>query len=201
MDANIPSKKILIKIAQKHYPTGHRMDKQRGTNCTGEMLNYINEKGENIRLFVKKAFLRMNSEVFEGEYKLLKSKLKNIIPNQGFVGVGNDIFAFCCPIEIKVDFLYEKNQRYIFQLLKNNPKLLKQLKFFIKCFDEFVSEGKILDLQGKENLVISNSNKLYYTDSFLVFSEYTVTQSLSNIEILRKLVLEVEKTVLENKNT
>lgn len=201
MDANIPSKKILIKIAQEHYPTWHRTDKQRWTNCTWEMLNYINEKWENIRLFVKKAFLRMNSEVFEGEYKLLKSKLKNIIPNQWFVWVWNDIFAFCCPIEIKVDFLYEKNQRYIFQLLKNNPKLLKQLKFFIKCFDEFVSEWKILDLQWKENLVISNSNKLYYTDSFLVFSEYTATQSLSNIEILRKLVLEVEKTVLENKNT
>lgn len=200
MNANIPSKRILIKIAQEHYPTWHRSDKQRWTNCTWEMLNYINEKWENIRLFVKKALLRMNCAIFEKEYRLLKSKLKNVIPNQWFVWVWNDIFAFCCPIEIKVDILFEKNLKYIFILLQQNPKLLKQLKFFIKCFDEFANEWKILDLQWKENLVISNNNSLYYTDSFLVFSEYTTTQSLKNIEILRNLVEEVEKTNLENNN-
>jgi hypothetical protein len=192
MTNNIPSKKTLIKIAQESYPTWHRADKQRWTNCTWEMLNYI-KNWENIRLFVKKSFLRINSEKFEEEYKLIKSKFKNIVPNQWFVWVWNDVFAFCSPIEIKVDILWNRNKNYIINLLKQNKKLLKQLIFFIKCYEEFVNEWKVVDLQWDENLVISDDNKLYYTDSFLVLSEHTKKKSLENLELLKTLINEVEQ--------
>lgn len=190
----IPWKDELEKIAQEHYPTWHREDIQRGTNCSWEMLNYI-KNWKNIRLFAKKSFLRWDIEKFEQEYKLIKSRLKNIVPNQWFVWIWWTIFAFCAPIWIKIDVLSDKNRPYLIALLQQESKLLKQLKFFIKVFEEFLQEWLTLDLYGNENLVISDDNKLYYLDSFLVFHQSQNVQewSLRNLDFLKWLVQEVSK--------
>lgn len=189
----IPGKTELAKIAQEHYPTGHRIDANRGTNCTWEMLNYIKD-GKNIRLFAKKSFLRWDIEKFESEYKLIKSRLKNIVPNQWFVGLGWNIFAFCAPIGIKIDVLSDKNRKFLIETIRNEPKLLKQIKFFIKVFEDFLEEWLTLDLYWNENLVISDDNKLYYLDSFLVFHQSINLQqwSIQNLKYLKWLVSEIE---------
>lgn len=191
----IPWKDELGKIAQEHYPTWHRQELQRGTNCSWEILNYINDTGKNIRLFAKKSFLKWNMQKFEEEYKLIKSRLKNIVPNQWFVWVWWHIFAFCAPIWIKVDVLSEKNRPYLIALLQKEPKLLKQFKFFVKEFELLNQEWHTLDLYGNENLVISDENKLYYLDSFLVFHDSPNIQSwsLKNLDVLKEIILEVEK--------
>jgi len=191
----IPSKDELTKLAlNQEYQIWYREDLQRWTNCKWEMMNYL-KNWKNIRLFVKKSFLRMNVLKFEEDYKLLKSKLKNIIPNQWFIWVWIDVFAFCAPIWIKVDIISDKNTNYIVELLKKEPKLLKQLKFFIKCYEEFLNEWRVLDLYWTENLVISDDNKLYYLDSFLVFHDSKNVQewSLNSFDFLKTLINEVNK--------
>lgn len=189
----IPWKDELAKIAQNHYPTWHREDTQRWTNCHWEMLNYL-KNWKNIRLFAKKSFLRWDIEKFEEEYKLIKAKLKNIVPNQWFVWVWWNIFAFCVPIWIKIDVLSDKNREFLIETLKLEPKLLKQLKFFIKSFEEFLQEWLTLDLYWNENLVISDDNRLYYLDSFLVFhqSQNVQKSSIKNLDFLKWLVEQVE---------
>jgi len=187
----IPWKKELHKIAKKNtYPTWNREDMQRWTNCIWETINFL-KNWKNKKLFIKKSFLKRDIKQFENDYKLLKEKLKNIIPNQAFIRTwDNSVFAFCAPIDIKVDILLEENEEYIIELLKKDKKLLKQLKFFIRQFEELKNEWKIIDLFWKENLVISDENKLYYVDSFLVFHESEIIKnwSLENFEKIKKLV-------------
>lgn len=191
----IPWKDELEKIAKNHYPTWHREDAPRGTNCSWEMLNYL-KWDRNIRLFAKKSFLRWDSRKFEEEYKIIKAKFKNIVPNQWFVSVWWDVFAFCAPIWVKIDVLSDKNRQYLVEVIKQEPRLLKQLKFFIKSFEELLNQWLILDLYWSENLVISDDNKLYYLDSFLVFHQSSNVKewSIKNLEFLKEIVSEVEKS-------
>lgn len=191
----IPGKYKLAKIVQNRYPTWHRVDASRWTNCSWEMLNYL-KWDRNIRLFVKKSFLRLDSRKFEEEYKIIKAKFKNIVPNQWFVSVWWDVFAFCAPIWVKIDVLSDKNRQYLIEVIKQEPRLFKQLKFFIKSFEELLNEWLTLDLYWSENLVISDDNKLYYLDSFLVFHESSIVKewSMRNLEFLKEIVNELERS-------
>jgi len=195
----IPRKDELENVASDMYPTGHRKAMQNWTNCVWEMINYI-KNWRNIRLFAKKSFLKWDIEVYENEYKMIKSKLKNIVPSQGFVSSGNEIFVFCAPISIKIDALIPENREYLLETIYMNPKLYKQLKFFLRKYEEMMSEEKVLDLYWTENLVISDDNKLYYIDSFLVFNDSKVVRewSLNNLEYLKSVIEEVEELKKED---
>ncbi len=189
----IPRKDELKNVASEMYPTGHRKWLQNGTNCVWEMINYI-KNWRNIKLFAKKSFIKWDISKFEEEYKYIKSKFKNIVPNQGFVPSWNDIFVFCAPIAIKIDILVEENREYLVETIFENQRLLKQLKFFIKKYEELQDEWHILDLYWTENLVISDDNKLFYIDSFLVFNNSNIVQkwSIENIDFLKWIIEEVE---------
>jgi hypothetical protein len=191
----IPRKEELAKIAQDYYPTWHRESVPKWTNCLWEIINYF-KWDRNIRLFVKKSFLKWDIAKFEEEYKIIKSKFKNIIPNQWFVSVWWNIFVFCAPIWIKIDIFLDRNRQYLVELIKKEPRLLKQIKFFIKVFEELLNKWFILDLYWSENLVISDDNRLYYLDSFLVFSQNNIVKewSLKNLEFLKEIVREVEES-------
>jgi len=193
----IPPVKELWEVADELYPTGHRDSVQNWTNCSWEMINYI-RKWKNIKLFAKKSFLRWDIKEYENEYKVIKERFKNIVPNQWFVPFWNDIFVFCAPISIKVDVLLPENREYLVELIKMRPKLLKQFKFFIREFKKLLDEGEILDLYWTENLVISDDDKLYYIDSFLVFNKSRSVQewSIENISVLDKLISDIEKEAL-----
>lgn len=199
MDKNnilIPSKKNLIYLLKWQEITWNRKDCQRGTNCIWERINFIDKKWNQKKLFVKKSFLKISKEVFENDYILLKKSLRNIIPNQRFVWFWNNTFVFCSPISIQIDVFEEKNTEYLKELLQTNKRLLKQVKFFIRQFEILLSKWKILDLYWKENLVISDDNRLYYIDSLLVFhnnQNMIVNESIRNIEKLKAIVNEIQK--------
>jgi len=191
----IPKKEELKKILKCEYKTSHKQDSPKGSNCDTEIINYINEKWENIKIFLKKSYLKgIEAEICESEYLTLKKKLKNIIPNQSFISFWNwTVFAFCAPIFIKADIFESENHDYILAKLRENKKLVKQIKFFIRWFKDLLKEWKNIDLYWKENLVISDDNKLYYVDSFLVFhdTETIKKDSLKNIEYLEYLLSEI----------
>lgn len=193
-NTTIPTKETLTHIAQKHYPTGSRLDVQRGTNCTWEKLHFI-KNGKSRTLYVKKSYLKWDIRKFEEEYQILKAHFKNLIPNQWFIWYDWGIFAFCSPIDIKIDILDRKNRNYLIGIVSQNEKLLKQLKFFVKKYQELLHQGKPLDLWGSENLVISDDDKLYYIDSFLVFYENDTLRQISreNFIYLQEII-----TIIEN---
>lgn len=186
----IPWKEELNQIASKSGIVWRRPDRQRGTNCTWEMLNYINKRWENIRLYSKRSILRVNQAQFEEDYKKLKWIFKNIVPNQWFTNILWDTFAFCAPISVKVDIFLDWNDEYVIEMLRQNKRLMKQMRFFIRKFEELLTEWKVLDLYWNENLVISEDDKLYYLDSFLVFhsSDTIKWKSLENFEKLKGVV-------------
>lgn len=187
----IPNKAELTKVITDKYPLWSRDWRQSGTNCRFEVINYVNHSWKQIRLVVKKSFFRSDSVSSEKEYLELKWKFKNIVPNQSFIA-GKDwvVFAFCAPVSIKVDICASKNRWYIIEILRENPNLRKQLGFFIQWFKDFQEQWKIIDLYGDENLVISDDNKLYFVDSFVVFSpnKMITAGSVANTEYLANLL-------------
>ncbi|EKE30078.1 MAG: hypothetical protein ACD_2C00048G0001 [uncultured bacterium (gcode 4)] len=200
MTPPIPSKWELITVIEEAYPQAKRAEKQRWTNCEWFFLNYLREKWnweqENLKFFVKKWFIRcFPVDKFEEEFKILKGELKNIIPNQAFIQHKEDIYVFCSPIHIKCDIFAKDNRKYVLELIKNNINLLRQFKFFVQKFRKLESMWFILDLHWEENLVISDSNNLYYLDSFLVFhdNETIRANSHKNLLFLTWIIEEAEK--------
>lgn len=189
----IPRKDELENVAAEMYPTWHRKAVQNGTNCVWEMINYI-KNDRNIKLFAKKSFLKWDINNYEEDYKYIKSKFKNIIPSQWFVSSWHDIFVFCVPISIKIDVLTQENRDYLIKTLSKKPKLFKQFKFFVRKYEELMNEWKILDLYWTENLVVSDEDKLYYIDSFLVFndSKTVINWSIENLDYLKSLIDEID---------
>lgn len=168
----------------------YREDKQRWTNCSWWYVNYINQKWENVWLFLKKSFVKWSPDLFIKEFEEIKKVFKNIIPNQKFIWEWWNTYAFCVPINIKIDILLEHNKNYLIEILKNNPKLVKQIKFFIDWFNRLKSEWKIVDLYWNENLAISDENKLFYVDSFYVYAknETISSNSLEKIKYLEEIM-------------
>lgn len=204
---NIPSKQEIKQVLEYEYPRAKRDDKQRGTNCEWFHLNYLKKwkewKTDNIRLYVKKWFIKWVSiEKLEWEIGLIKEELWNIVPNQAFVPFKDDIFVVCSPVNIKCDVLEKWNYHYMINIAVENPKLLRQLKFFVQKFEKIIWTWNILDLHWVENLVISDINKLYYLDSFLIFhdNETVKNNSLKNLDFLKKIIFEAEKKI-ENQYT
>ena len=187
----LPPQKEIKNILNWCYISWHKEDSSMWSNCDTEIINYI-KNWRNIRIFVKKSYLKWQKvEKLQGEYLELKSRLKNIIPNQSFIDFWNwTTFAFCVPVNIKIDVFKLENKDYLIEMLNSNPKLLKQLRFFIKKFKDFEEEWKILDLYWKENLIISDDNKLYYVDSFLVFHKNNMIKktSIENIKYLQNII-------------
>lgn len=180
----------LKQVVENKIITWERKEKQSWTNCEGFRISF-EDSWRKYTYFMKKSFLKWWK--FEEDYNLLKSKLKNIIPNTVFIKKCNwDIFSFSEPVIIDFDILEDKNINYFKQILKNDEKLLKQLKFFIKKFRELEKNWKIIDLYWKENLVYTKEWKIKYIDSFLVFcdSNVVVEKSIENIKKLENIIKE-----------
>lgn len=96
---------------------------------------------------------------------------------------------------IKSDIFDEHNREYLLEIMRKDRALREQIGFFIQKYKRIADEGKIVDLFGTENLVISEDNKLYYIDSFIIFARHPMVVEGSNqkIEYLRKLLEESQK--------
>ncbi len=198
--SNLPPKRELTWVLEYEYPRAKRDDKQRWTNCEWFHLNYIKPDREGkeikVKLYIKKSFLRwIPIDVLEKDVTYVKQELLNIIPNQAFIPLKDDIFIVCSPVNVICDVLDKQNYKFVVKLATINPKLLRQFKFFVTKYEKMINEWKILDLHWAENLVISDVNKLYYIDSLLLFhdNEMIKTNSMKNYEYLKKIIEEVEK--------
>lgn len=192
----LPNRREAQELLADELPNAQRLDRQRGTNCEGFHL-YFRRWEREIKFFAKRGFIRgVPIEELQDEYTFLKKHFGTIIPNQAFFNdPSGNIVAICSPIMIKSDMFDEHNREYILEIMSKNPLLQKQIEFFIQKYKRIAHEGKIVDLFGTENLVISEDNKLYYIDSFIIFARHPMVVEGSNqkIEYLRKLLEESQK--------
>ena len=155
-----------------------RSEKQVWTNCQWFRINTTKWK-KTVTYFMKKSFLKTPWDT-ESDYKILKWAFWNIIPNTVFIQWDDGIlFSFSEPVIIEFDVLEKWNKNFFIELLKSDPKLLKQLWFFIRKFRVLEWEWKVLDLYGWENLVYTWDDKLKYIDSYVVFARNDTVRNIS----------------------
>lgn len=173
-----------------------RADGQRGTNCEGFHLFFRRGERE-VKFFAKRGFIRgVPIAELQEEYTFLKKHFGTIVPNQAFFNdPEGSVVVIYSPVLIKSDIFNEHNKEYILETIRKNKSLRDQIRFFIQKYKRIANEGKILDLFGEENLVISEDNKLHYIDSFIIFARHPMVVEGSNqkIEYLQKILDESQK--------
>lgn len=195
----LPGNREAKKLLSDEITNAQRLDRQRGTNCEGFYLYFRRIRQwveQEMKFFAKRWFIRgVSIEELQGEYTFLKKHFGTIVPNQAFFkDPDGNVVAICSPVMIKSDIFNEHNRDYVLETMRKNPDLQKQVEFFIQKHNRIADEGKIVDLFGDENLVISEDNKLYYVDSFIVFAKHPIVAESSRQKIgyLEKLLAEVK---------
>lgn len=192
----LPSKQEAQQILSDELKNAQRLDRQRGTNCEGFHLFFRRGERE-MKFFAKRGFIRgVPMDEIQEEYDFLKKHFGTIVPNQAFFhDPEGNIVAICSPVMIKSDIFNEHNRPYILEIIEQSPELQKQIEFFIQKYKRIADTGKILDLFGDENLVISEDNKLHYVDSFIIFAKHpmVVEGSRQKMEYLSQLLTDSRK--------
>ncbi|MBP6981731.1 hypothetical protein KBB25_03075 [Candidatus Gracilibacteria bacterium] len=148
-----------------------------GTNCEKIELLTFQEEGNTYHVIVKRS--RVEAQLFSkivSEYQIMKEFLGDIIPNQAFfIEKRKEIFdremltAICTPVIIAYDiFQGENNWNVFLEEYRKNTQLQKDIEQFISGYKKLKDKGVILDLYGKENLVITRDGRLKYIDSFRI---------------------------------
>ena len=77
--------------------------------------------------------------------------------------------AICTPVIIAYDiFQWENNWNVFLEEYRKNTQLQKDIEQFITGYKKLKDKWVILDLYGKENLVITRDGRLKYIDSFRI---------------------------------
>lgn len=141
--------------------------------------NIVTSEGRIPLDFVIKKFRRPCSikeiELYHKQYRLLKSKLDDLIPDALFVITTIDD-------EISVVVIAETtlpwfnianpvNQREAIPMLRSLPRAQSQLTRFIDAAREWreSDDCRIIDIYGLDNLVLDKNREIKYLDSFSVF--------------------------------
>jgi hypothetical protein len=199
----LPSKEEAKKLLSDEIINSQRLDRQRGTNCEGFYLYFrrlIQWVEREMKFFAKRWFIRgVAMEELQEEYTFLKKHFGTIVPNQAFFkDPSGNIVAICSPVMIKSDIFNEHNRDYILEIMRQDISLQNQVEFFIQKHNRIADEGRIVDLFGDENLVISEDNKLHYVDSFIIFAKHPIVAESSKQKIAYLVqLLEESRTHLE----
>ncbi len=148
-----------------------------GTNCEKIELLTFQEEWNTYHVIVKRS--RVEAQLFSkivSEYQIMKEFLGDIIPNQAFfIEKRKEIFdremltAICTPVIIAYDiFQWENNWNVFLEEYRKNTQLQKDIEQFISGYKKLKDKWVILDLYGKENLVITRDGRLKYIDSFRI---------------------------------
>lgn len=149
--------------------------KRLGTNCEKVELLTFQEEWNTYHVIAKRS--RVEAQLLdkiENEYQIMKKCLGDIIPNQAFfIEKRKEIFdremltALCTPVVIAYDiFQWENNWNVFLEEYGKNIQLQKDIEQFVSGYKKLKDEWVILDLYGKENLVITYDGRLKYIDSF-----------------------------------
>ncbi|MDD5055720.1 MAG: hypothetical protein PHZ00_05650 [Candidatus Peribacteraceae bacterium] len=114
-------------------------------------------------------------ERLQDEHKTLRDRLGEIVPSAVFIHtqISEDgtvgALVITQPVDISIDVCDTAQCDHLRRMMKDNNHLLPELQHFLDGIEGWEAEGKILDLSGEENLVVTDDGHLRYIDSFEVF--------------------------------
>ena len=152
----------------------------------------IVSESERVELdFVLKRHLRpctyRQAKVLQREYTTLRCALGEMIPQSTFlftdVNGEENVVALCETCAPWFDLANPGNEDEALHLLSRAPRALADLSRFTETARVWYErEDRLVDLFGKENLVIDRSHRVRYIDSFHVFLYTDVLHTLAEID-------------------
>ena len=67
-------------------------------------------------------------------------------------------------------------------MLAHSPKARAQLATFVRAAREWAGQGRVIDLYGRENLVLDRDRNVRYLDSFGVFFYADMMHAIAGID-------------------
>lgn len=114
-------------------------------------------------------------QVLDRDYRRLKASLEDIVPDTVYVpvraGVGQTVIAIARAVVPWFNLANPINEDDAVPLLRKLPKARNQLMRFCHAGRKWAHEahGRMVDLYGIDNLVLSTNREICYLDSFHVF--------------------------------
>ncbi|MDQ2696021.1 MAG: hypothetical protein M3Z21_11725 [Pseudomonadota bacterium] len=121
------------------------------------------------------------------EYRTLKSRLEDMVPEAVFVPTLVDgqenVIVIAETVYPWFNIANPVNDSEAIPLLRRLPKARMQLRRFVEAAREWYETGeKVIDLWGLDNLVLDRDRQIRYIDSFRVFFYADVLHLLDEVE-------------------
>jgi len=138
-------------------------------------------------------------KVLNREYHVLREALEEMVPAAVFVATRIDgeqnvvVLAHTCTPWF--DLARPGNADEAQPLLARLPKARAQLARFVRVAKRWADEGRVLDLYGRENLVLDRDRNVRYLDSFGVFFYEDMAYALRDVdeEYLERIAISRER--------
>lgn len=125
-------------------------------------------------------------KVLNREYRTLRATLEEMVPPAVFVATRIEgeqnvvvLAQTCTPW---FDLARPGNADEAQPLLARLPKARAQLARFVRAARRWAGEGRVLDLYGRENLVLDRDRNVRYLDSFGVFFYTDMAYALGDVD-------------------
>jgi hypothetical protein len=138
-------------------------------------------------------------KVLNREYRTLRDTLEEMVPAAVFVATRIEgeqnvvvLAQTCTPW---FDLARPGNADEAQPLLARLPKARAQLARFVRAARRWADEGRVLDLYGRENLVLDRDRNVRYLDSFGVFFYESLLYLLAEVDesLKAKIDLSLER--------
>jgi len=124
--------------------------------------------------------------VYQRDYRRLRAALADMVPSALFVATRineeNNMVVLAEAHTPWFDLARPGNEDEARPLLAHSPKARAQLARFVRVVRKWASEGRVIDLYGRENLVLDRDRNVRYLDSFGVFFYTDMMHAVAGID-------------------
>ena len=124
--------------------------------------------------------------VYLRDYRRLRESLADMVPPALFVATrinGEDNMVVLAQAYTPwFDLARPSNEDEARPLLRHSPKARAQLSNFVRVAREWAREGRVIDLYGRENLILDRDRNVRYLDSFGVFFYADMAHAIDGID-------------------
>ena len=129
---------------------------------------------------------RYKLRVYQRDYRRLREALREIVPPALFVATrinGEENVVVLAEAHTPwFDLARPGNDDEARPLLAHSPKACAQLATFVRVAREWADQGRVIDLYGRENLVLDRDRNVRYLDSFGVFFYADMMHAVAGID-------------------
>jgi hypothetical protein len=124
--------------------------------------------------------------VYQRDYQRLRGALAEMVPPALFVAtrINNEdnMIVLAQAHRPWFDLAHEGNEDEARPLVRHSPKARAQLARFVAAARQWASEGRVIDLYGRENLILDRDRNVRYLDSFGVFFYADMVNAVAGVD-------------------